>query len=78
MSIQTFKRQKGTVYRYRFTLNGITICSETYSDKELCKRDEAKARADILQGIYVAPERHSLEDCWKLYNEMKPVKFGGQ
>ena len=77
MTIQSFKRKKGTMYRYRFTLKGITVSSEMYYDKEQCKRDEAKARAEILQGIYVAPERHTVEECWALYNEMNPVAYGG-
>ncbi len=77
MTIQAIKRKKGTMYRYRFTLKGITVSSEMYYDKALCQRDEAKARAEILQGVYVAPERHTVEECWALYNEMNPVAFGG-
>lgn len=76
MTIQSFKRKKGTMYRYRFTLKGVTVCSEMYEDKKLCQRDEAKAKAEVLQGVYVAPEKHSLEDCWKLYNDINTVKYG--
>lgn len=76
MTIQQFKRKKGIMYRYRFTLKGVTVCSEMYNDKKLCQRDEAKAKAEVLQGIYVAPERHTLEECWALYNDINKVKYG--
>ena len=76
MTIQMFKRKKGTMYRYRFTLKGITVCSEMYEDKKLCQRDEAKARAQILDGTFVAFEKKSIADIWMTYNEYKPAKPG--
>ena len=75
MTIQTFKRQKGTMYRYRFTLKGITVCSETYSDKEQCKRDEAKAKAQILDNTYIAIDKKTVAEVWDMYNQLKPVKY---
>ena len=74
MTIQMFKRKKGTMYRYRFTLKGITVCSEMYEDKAVCQRDEAKARAQILDGTYIPLEKKTIAEMWKMYNEMKPSK----
>ncbi|MBR6636786.1 MAG: site-specific integrase [Phascolarctobacterium sp.] len=74
MTIQMFKRKKGTMYRYRFTLKGITVCSEMYEDKAVCQRDEAKARAQILDGTYIPLEKKTVAEMWKMYNEMKPSK----
>ena len=74
MTIQSFKRKKGTMYRYRFTLKGITVCSEMYEDKAVCQRDEAKARAQILEGTYIPLEKKTVAEMWQMYNEMKPSK----
>lgn len=78
MAIQSFKRKKGIMYRYRFTLRGITVSSEMYEDKLACQRDEAKARADILGGTYVPNEKRTVAQLWKMYCEFNPVKAGTQ
>lgn len=75
MSIQTIKRQKGTMYRYRFTLKGVTVSSEMYEDKLACQRDEAKARAQILDNTYIAIDKKTVAEVWEMYNELKPVKY---
>lgn len=74
MTIQSFKRKKGTMYRYRFTLKGITVCSEMYEDKKLCQRAEAKAKAEILDNTYITTEKKTVTEMWNLYNEMRNVK----
>ena len=74
MTIQTIKRKKGTVYRYRFTLKGTTVSSEIYEDKDQCKRDEAKARAQVLDNTYIVVEKKTVAEVWDMYNKYKPVK----
>ena len=74
MAIQTIKRKKGTVYRYRFTLKGTTVSSETYEDKEQCKRDEAKARAQVLDNTYIVVDKKTVAEVWDMYNKYKPIK----
>ncbi|MBQ1182467.1 MAG: site-specific integrase [Phascolarctobacterium sp.] len=74
MSIQVIKRKKGTVYRFRFTLKGTTISSEIYTDKEQCKRDEAKARAQVLDNTYIVVDKKTVAEVWDMYNKYKPVK----
>lgn len=78
MAIQSFKRKKGIMYRYRFTLKGITVSSEMYEDKKICQRDEAKARAKILEGTYIADEKKTVAELYKMYCEFNPVKPGTQ
>ena len=75
MSIQVIKRKKGTVYRYRFTLKGTTISSEIYEDKEQCKRDEAKARAQVLDNTYIVVDKKTVAEVWDMYNKYRPVKY---
>ena len=63
------------MYRYRFTLKGTTVSSEIYEDKEQCKRDEAKARAQVLDNTYIVVDKKTVAEVWDMYNELRPVKY---
>ena len=78
MSVYAIKRKKGTVYRYRFMIDGQMIQSEIYDDKQQCKNDEIKAKARILSGTYTEPSNKTVQELYKEYCTLNPVRYHSQ
>ena len=75
MAVYAIKNKTGTVYRYRFMLNGKEVQSKTYANRAECREAEIKAKNDALNNPHTNAKKMTLIQAFAEYSRLCPVRY---